>query len=419
MSIELTMKRGEEAVAAIIDVRDDVTLAEAYDAASAGLHPMTVRAGAYLGRVLDNLKPVGEVSAPQQAPGPVIDWDSAPEGFPVWIEDVVPFGDSASCWAKDAGSYYLGVNGSKWNKPGDAIFCAHHRTEVITLTERDKADIDEYIRTGASALMGEAMAREVFPGAYVVKGTPSLSEELRQKIKAKVAPLAMLSEAAPVSQEAWDSLKPQQLDWTQAPQEATHALVKYDSTVWLKLGAGSDPAHRWSHSIGEWVSAYADSAQALGSEYIVARPAPAQKWSLHGKDGTWDYDTLAELVIDNYGHDSCGDGHPASYRPGLYEGDTIYRSIACFDDPVRFLPDASDVLDHMADATSDSDASEYADNYPDVDDAARAALEVALEPLQAWARKYCQPDFFTVKDITPYVLTVEDVRAAKAQERAQ
>ncbi len=103
----------------------------------------------------------------------------------------------------------------------------------------------------------------------------------------------------------------------------------------------------------------------------------------------------------------------------MYEGDTIYRATPHFDDPVRFLPEASDVLEHMADATSDSDASEYADNYPEVDDEARAALEVALEPLKAWARKHCQPDFFTVKDVTPYILTVEDVRAAKAKERAE
>ncbi len=142
-------------------------------------------------------------------------------------------------------------------------------------------------------------------------------------------------------------------------------------------------------------------------------PVTGEKWSLKGENGTWDYDTLAELIIDNYGHDSCGDGHPASYRPGLYEGDTIYRATPHFDDPANFLPDASDVADNMADRASESDAGEWADRYPDLDAEAKEALSKALEPLKTWARKHCQPDFFTVKDITPYILTVEDVRRSR------
>lgn len=144
--------------------------------------------------------------------------------------------------------------------------------------------------------------------------------------------------------------------------------------------------------------------------------APRQSvWSLDGKDGNWNYDSLAELVRDNYGHDSDGDGHPASYRAGLYEGDTVFKGRKHFDDPAGFVVDVDDVLDAMGDNACSSDAGEYADHYPEVDDVARAALAVALEPLQAWARQYCQPTFFTVQNVTPHVLLVEEVMAARAQ----
>ena len=138
-------------------------------------------------------------------------------------------------------------------------------------------------------------------------------------------------------------------------------------------------------------------------------------WSLDGKDGNWNYDSLAELVRDNYGHDSDGDGHPASYRPGLYEGDTVFKAHKRYDDPAGFVPDAGDVIDHMAERASDSDAGEWADHYPHLDDAARAALDVALEPLQAWARLHCQPDFFTVRNVAEHVLLIEEVRAARIE----
>lgn len=49
-------------------------------------------------------------------------------------------------------------------------------------------------------------------------------------------------------------------------------------------------------------------------------PETREKWSLTGENGSWDYDSLDELLKDNYGHDSDGDGHPASFRLGLYAG---------------------------------------------------------------------------------------------------
>ena len=138
-----------------------------------------------------------------------------------------------------------------------------------------------------------------------------------------------------------------------------------------------------------------------------------EKWSLDGENGSWDYDSLDELLKDNYGHDSDGDGHPASYRPGLYEGGTVYRGIVCKDDPARFLPDADDVTERMYENACDSDAGEWFDAYPDLSKAAEAELQIALAPLKAWARKHCQPDFFTIKGITPHTVTAEDVSRSR------
>jgi len=141
-------------------------------------------------------------------------------------------------------------------------------------------------------------------------------------------------------------------------------------------------------------------------------PATGEKCSLTGENGSWDYDSLDELLKDNYGHDSDGDGHPASFSLGLYEGGTVYRGTECKDDPASFLPDQDDLLEHMSQRAYDSDAGEWADNYPTLDAAAKTDLERAMRPLVAWARKHCQPHFFTIKDITPHIVTVEDVRSA-------
>ncbi|MBV7552059.1 hypothetical protein KW841_06810 [Pseudomonas sp. PDM28] len=54
--------------------------------------------------------------------------------------------------------------------------------------------------------------------------------------------------------------------------------------------------------------------------------------------------------------------------------------------------------------------------HPDLELDAEAAadLDTALKPLKTWARKHCQPDFFTVKDITPHTITEAEVREALA-----
>ena len=66
----------------------------------------------------------------------------------------------------------------------------------------------------------------------------------------------------------------------------------------------------------------------------------------------------------------------------------------------------------MSERAYESDAGEWVDNYPTLDAAAKGDFELAMRPLMAWARKHCQPQFFTIKDVTSHIVTVEDVRKA-------
>jgi hypothetical protein len=169
--------------------------------------------------------------------------------------------------------------------------------------------------------------------------------------------------------------------------------------------------NRWGSTPTEYLKQFRAALPIAAANSIpdYETPETGLKWSLTGDNGSWDYDSLDDLIKDNYGHDGDGDGHPASFRPGLYEGGTVYRGTECKDDPATFLPDQDDLLEHMSERAYDSDAGELADNYPTLDADAKLELERALRPLKAWARKHCQPEFFTIKDITPYIVTTEDV----------
>lgn len=140
-----------------------------------------------------------------------------------------------------------------------------------------------------------------------------------------------------------------------------------------------------------------------------------EKWSIDGKNGSWDYNSLADLIRDNYGSASDGTSFGHGLGSGLAIGDTIYRGAECKDDPSGFLPDANQITEIMCDNAASSDAGEWAEGYPSVDKAALIDLDAALEPLRVWARKYCQPDFFTVKNISKYAVTAEDVRNVDRQ----
>lgn len=203
-------------------------------------------------------------------------------------------------------------------------------------------------------------------------------------------------------------------DWHDAPEGATHAITGLP-VLWLRLRDG-ETAHYWSTSFsGEvfWKDTGHESRLYLDSEKVFARPVPEEVWSLDGQNGSWDYPSLAELVREHYGHHCDSDG-PMSCSGTLALGGIVYRAIVCKDDPANFLQDAGEVQEWMQERAWDSDGGEWSDNYPEVGDEAKEALEKSLEPLRAWARRYCEPKFFTVKDITAHELTEEDVQAAKA-----
>lgn len=197
-------------------------------------------------------------------------------------------------------------------------------------------------------------------------------------------------------------------EWEEAPEGATHAITGTPA-LWMKLQDG-ETAYFWRESFGQKDGHWKDSGHPAslyqGSAHVVARPVPEEVWSLDGKNGSWDYPSLAELLKEHYGHVSDDNGS------GLFVGSTLYRAIVCKDDPAQFLPDADKITEHMWDMACMSDAGEWVDGYPELKTEGAQALDKALAPLKKWARQYCQPDFFTVKDVTPHELTEEDVRAA-------
>jgi hypothetical protein len=209
------------------------------------------------------------------------------------------------------------------------------------------------------------------------------------------------------------------IDWSKAPEGATHR--NGPNGLWYKFDLEANTASFWINSGSGWMDSSPASDYEAGGEVseMIARPVqPEEVWSLNGSDNSWSYSSLAELVRDCYGHgaDSVG---PMGDDGSLQVGDTVHRGIKHFDDPADWVPDADYVANHMYEQAQGSDAGEWADNYPDLDKAAEAALEVALEPLKAWARKHAQPTFFTVEKATTHVLTAEDVLAAMAQEAAK
>ncbi|VVM36958.1 hypothetical protein PS631_00079 [Pseudomonas fluorescens] len=143
-----------------------------------------------------------------------------------------------------------------------------------------------------------------------------------------------------------------------------------------------------------------------------ARRKAEEAWSVNGDDGSWDYPNLIALIRDNLGTAADGNSFGPGQGNGLKVGDTVHAGTACKADPASFLPDADDLLNHMFEAAAGSDAGEWVDNYPDIDDKAKAALEQAMKPLQDWARQFCQPNFFTIEKMYTHTITKEDVLLA-------
>ena len=57
-------------------------------------------------------------------------------------------------------------------------------------------------------------------------------------------------------------------------------------------------------------------------------------------------------------------------------------------------------------------------DYPDAGELARveAELKALLEPIKAWARLHCRPDFGLVENVQEHVLTQEDIDQAMETE---
>lgn len=137
----------------------------------------------------------------------------------------------------------------------------------------------------------------------------------------------------------------------------------------------------------------AAEAAALATEYCYAMGPADERWSS---------DSLASYVSDHE----------------LPMGAVIQRAVISRSSASSFLPDANDVIEHMANAAHDEN-SEFADNFPDTTKEQEAELERLLKPLEAWADRTCDVNFFTVASdsIESYIVTAEDVAAGEAYRK--
>lgn len=120
-----------------------------------------------------------------------------------------------------------------------------------------------------------------------------------------------------------------------------------------------------------------------------------------GKDH-WSDDDIAVIVSDEE----------------LSDGAVISRGVVIRSSASDFLPDAGDIFEHMANQASDQN-SEYCDNFPDESEAQKAELTKLLEPIKAWADRTFPVNFYNVEKMEPYMVTAEDVEAARAYERTR
>jgi hypothetical protein len=91
---------------------------------------------------------------------------------------------------------------------------------------------------------------------------------------------------------------------------------------------------------------------------------------------------------------------------GLLAGDTIYFGEQRT--PKSVWIDADEVIERIQEAAYE-ECGEWAEDYPKVDDQAKAELDALLT---AWQEKYCTPSFYLVHNIQEYVVTEEDVISA-------
>lgn len=133
-----------------------------------------------------------------------------------------------------------------------------------------------------------------------------------------------------------------------------------------------------------------------------AAPAPEYCYSMGPADDRWSDDSLASYVSDHE----------------LAMGAVIQRAVVSRRSASSFLPDANEVIEHMGNAAHD-DNSEFADGFPDATKAQEAEIENLLKPLNAWADRTFNVNFYTVLNdsIESYVVTAEDVVAGEAYRK--
>ena len=154
--------------------------------------------------------------------------------------------------------------------------------------------------------------------------------------------------------------------------------------------------HVWRKLFYVRHAANAIMAQKASTE---AEQATKYCYAMGPADDSWSDDGLAVFVSDRE----------------LPMGAVIQRAVVSRSSASSFLPDVSDVIEHMANAADDEN-SEFADNFPDTTKEQEAELERLMEPMKAWADRTCDVNFYTVlnKSIEAYTVTAEDVAAAMA-----
>lgn len=109
-------------------------------------------------------------------------------------------------------------------------------------------------------------------------------------------------------------------------------------------------------------------------------------WSIDEEN--FQYDSLGEL-LDNHTE--------------LMIGDVVYVGDAVKPDHSELI-DVDNILEMMSERAYDI-AGEYADNFPN---ATVEAVRVLDYFLQVWMKAYCTINFYRVKNIKPYKITMED-----------
>lgn len=133
----------------------------------------------------------------------------------------------------------------------------------------------------------------------------------------------------------------------------------------------------------------------------MAQATPEYSYALNTHSERWSADPLPSFVADNE----------------LAVGALIGRGVVSRPEASDFVPDADDIVNHMANGAHD-EHSEFCDGFPDTNEAALAELEVVLDALKAWANKHCSVTFYQVERIESYRVTAED-RAEADQYLAQ